>query len=105
MTYAEIVKADFKRWIHQQETACIIMNNIQQLRVQLEKVFEAMGGSTLSEDTLTSMNDLQQMLHAVIDDLASQYAEALQVQIIQKIKELSKLLHQVSQYACVAFIN
>ncbi|CAH8462515.1 unnamed protein product [Schistosoma turkestanicum] len=94
LTYAEIVKADFKYWIHQQETACIIMNNIQQLRVQLEKVFEAMGGSALCEDTLNTMNDLQQMLQAVIDDLASQYAEALQVQIIQKIKELSKLLHQ-----------
>ncbi|CAH8466891.1 unnamed protein product [Heterobilharzia americana] len=94
LTYAEIVKADFKSWVHQQETACIIMNNIQQLRVQLEKVFEAMGGSTLSEDTCNAMNDLQQMLHAVIDDLASQYAEALQVQIVQKIRELSKLLHQ-----------
>ncbi|CAH8485788.1 unnamed protein product [Schistosoma rodhaini] len=94
LTYAEIVKADFKCWVHQQETACIIMNNIQQLRVQLEKVFEAMGGSILCEDTLSAMNDLQQMLQAVIDDLASQYAEALQVQIVQKIKELSKLLHQ-----------
>ncbi|CAH8443658.1 unnamed protein product [Schistosoma rodhaini] len=94
LTYAEIVKADFKCWVHQQETACIIMNNIQQLRVQLEKVFEAMGGSILCEDTLSTMNDLQQMLQAVIDDLASQYAEALQVQIVQKIKELSKLLHQ-----------
>ncbi|TNN07063.1 Protein unc-13, partial [Schistosoma japonicum] len=94
LTYAEIVKADFKCWVHQQETACIIMNNIQQLRVQLEKVFEAMGGSTLCEDTLNAMNDLQQMLQAVIDDLASQYADALQVQIVQKIKELSKLLHQ-----------
>ncbi|VDP70047.1 unnamed protein product [Echinostoma caproni] len=96
LTYAEIVKADFRRWVGQQEKACIIMNNIQQLRVQLEKVFEAMGGSSLSEDTMTAMNDLQQMLHLVIDDLAAQYAQELQGQIVVKIKELSKLLHQCS---------
>ncbi|TPP62292.1 Phorbol ester/diacylglycerol-binding protein unc-13 [Fasciola gigantica] len=72
------------------------MNNIQQLRVQLEKVFEAMGGSSLSEDTMNAMNDLQQMLHLVIDDLAAQYAQELQGQIAVKIKELSKLLHQCS---------
>nr|QQY02551.1 protein unc-13 homolog A 1 [Cryptocotyle lingua] len=94
LTYAEIVKADFKRWVGQQEVACIIMNNIQQMRVQLEKVFEAMGGSNLPEDTLAAMSDLQQMLHLVIDDLAAQYAQQLQTEIAVKIKELSKLLHQ-----------
>ncbi|KER25404.1 LOW QUALITY PROTEIN: hypothetical protein T265_14218, partial [Opisthorchis viverrini] len=96
LTYAEIVKADFKSWVGQQEVACIIMNNIQQMRVQLEKVFEAMGGNNLPEDTLTAMSDLQQMLHLVIDDLAAQYAQQLQGEIATKIKELSKLLHQCS---------
>ncbi|KAF5404856.1 Phorbol ester/diacylglycerol-binding protein unc-13, partial [Paragonimus heterotremus] len=100
LTYAEIVKSDFKRWVSQQEVACIIMNNIQQLRVQLEKVFEAMGGSSLPDDTLIAMNDLQQMLHAVIDDLAAQYTQQqLQAQITMKIKDMSKLLHQCSPNA------
>ncbi len=96
LTYAEVVKADCEHWIESQETACILMNNIQQCRVQLEKVYEAMGGDqSLKEDTKVVMHDLQQMLNDVIDEMAQKYSVALRPQILAKVKEVNKLLHQV----------
>ena len=51
------------------------MNNIQQLRVQLEKMFESMGGNKLEEDAANILNDLQQHLAVAMDDLAVQFAK------------------------------
>ncbi|VUZ41013.1 unnamed protein product [Hymenolepis diminuta] len=97
LTYAEVVKADFGHWVESQETACILMNNIQQCRVQLEKVYESMGGDqSLKEDTKVVMHDLQQMLNDAIDVMAEKYSVALKPPVVNKVIEVNKLLHQIS---------
>ncbi|KAL3316931.1 Protein unc-13 C [Cichlidogyrus casuarinus] len=99
LAYAEIVKADYRNWINKTEKAIIIMNNIQQLRVQLEKLFEAMGGDNLPEETRESMNDLQQLLNNVIDELACEFSETFKPEITTKVKELGKLLLRCPAHA------
>ena len=55
--------------------ACVLMNNIQQTRIQLEKTYQSMGGSELEEDAASTLNQLQSTLNGVLDHLASIFAE------------------------------
>jgi len=68
------------------------MNNIQQLRVQLEKMFESMGGDKLEEDAANILKELQQQLNSALDDLAILFANSLEPRITVSVKELGDLL-------------
>ncbi|KAI4460095.1 protein unc-13 [Holotrichia oblita] len=74
LAYADIVKREFPEHMQEQRTACILINNIQQLRVQLEKMFESMGGEKLEEDAANILKELQQSLNGALDELAMQFA-------------------------------
>lgn len=94
-TYAEILRRDFPGYVTKETTACILMNNIQQLRVQLEKMFESMGGENLEPDAATILQELQQSLNGVLDDLSAVFAASLEPTIKKSVHELSALLAQV----------
>ena len=46
--YTDIVKKEFHKYVNEERKACVLMNNIQQLRIQLEKLFESMGGEKVN---------------------------------------------------------
>ncbi|XP_031337830.1 protein unc-13 homolog B-like [Photinus pyralis] len=92
IAYADIVKKEFPEHLKEERIACILMNNIQQLRVQLEKMFESMGGEKLEEDAANILKELQQNLNAALDELAMQFASSLEPRITQSVKELGDLL-------------
>ena len=54
--------------------ACVLMNNIQQTRVQLEKTYVSMGGDDLEQDAAQPLKDLQSHLNVVLDALAHIFA-------------------------------
>ncbi|XP_033168287.1 protein unc-13 homolog A isoform X10 [Drosophila mauritiana] len=92
IAYADIVKLEFPEHMKDERIACILMNNIQQLRVQLEKMFESMGGDKLEEDAANILKELQQNLNSALDDLASQFAISLEPRITQSVRELGDML-------------
>ncbi|XP_018365120.1 PREDICTED: uncharacterized protein LOC108762575 isoform X2 [Trachymyrmex cornetzi] len=92
LAYADIVKKEFPSHLKEERIACILMNNIQQLRVQLEKMFESMGGDKLEEDAANILKELQQQLNGALDDLAIQFANSLEPRITVSVKELGDLL-------------
>merc|ERR1719410_768262 len=75
--------------------ACVLMNNIQQTRIQLEKTYQAMGGSNLLEDAASILNQLQSTLNKVLDQLARQFADSISPKVDKSVQHMGKLLQQV----------
>ena len=75
--------------------ACVLMNNIQQTRIQLEKTYQSMGGSNLLEDAASILNQLQSTLNKVLDQLARQFADSISPKVDKSVQHMGKLLQDV----------
>ncbi|ESN98828.1 hypothetical protein HELRODRAFT_162287 [Helobdella robusta] len=107
MSYSSNLKEDFPSFCNDNSISCRLMNNIQQLRIELEKIFLIMGGDKMKAQVVLFLNGVQQKLSSVLDQTiaifcnriirltSAQHFISLTPFVAEKVTEMSHLLAAV----------
>nr|XP_002124363.1 protein unc-13 homolog B-like [Ciona intestinalis] len=101
-TYAEMVSKDFPKLCAKEDTACVLMNNIQQLRVLLENLFRNMGGEQLDSVTSDILKSLQVKLNVRLGELSEIFGQSFTQRIDNSIKAMGNLLCKIKGNANIS---
>ncbi|VDP78923.1 unnamed protein product [Echinostoma caproni] len=105
LAYTDRVLADFPTYQTDGRVACILVTNTQQLRVQLEKVYETMARESLEERTNDRLTALQGRLNEAVDKLVMQLTAQFENGVRTHVRECGRLLQKVSSVVWVSFLG
>ncbi|KAJ0068048.1 hypothetical protein NL108_015347, partial [Boleophthalmus pectinirostris] len=74
---------------------CVLMNNIQQVRVLLEKMFEWMGAKQMDQDAANVLNQLQLQLSTVLDNFSIIFTKSFQGRLTGCMRQMAEVLYQM----------
>uniref|UniRef100_A0A8C1IBZ5 Unc-13 homolog Ba (C. elegans) n=1 Tax=Cyprinus carpio TaxID=7962 RepID=A0A8C1IBZ5_CYPCA len=97
LQYCAILTKIFSSYCEKEKTVspCVLMNNVQQMRVLLEKMFESMGAKQLDSEAADILNDLQGKLNSVLDNLSAMFAKSFQARMNACVRQMAEILYQI----------
>uniref|UniRef100_A0A674NXX9 Unc-13 homolog Ba (C. elegans) n=1 Tax=Takifugu rubripes TaxID=31033 RepID=A0A674NXX9_TAKRU len=97
LQYCALLAKSFPSYCEKEKIPCVLMNNIQQMRVLLEKMFESMGAKQLDTEAADILNELQVKLTNLAEVSSSNLSSppSFQTRINGCMRQMAELLYQI----------